>query len=69
MLELVQERRDLSAEGKKRRKIFGQLMGILKEMGWSENDARSALTKTMNGEKSERLAALLKMDLYEKMED
>lgn len=69
MLELVQERRDLSEEGEKRRRVFGQLMGILKEMGWSENDARSALIKTMNGEKSERLAALLKMSLYEKMED
>ena len=69
MLELVQERRDLSSDGKKRRQIFGQLMGILKEMGWSENDARSALIKTMNGEKSERLTALLKMDLYEKMEE
>lgn len=67
VLELVQERRALTPEGRKRRKIFGELMETLMQLGWSENDARAALLKTMNGEKSERLVALLKMDFYEKI--
>lgn len=65
MLELVQERRALTPEGRKRRKIFGELMENLKKLGWSEGDARAALLKTLNGEKSERLVALLKMDTRE----
>ena len=65
MLELVQERRSLTPEGRKRRKIFGELMGNLQKLGWSEGDARAALLKTLNGEKSERLVALLKMEVCE----
>jgi len=67
MLELVQERRSLTPEGRERRVVFDQLLGTLTQIGWSEIDARAALLKTMNGEKSERLVALLKMDLYEKL--
>lgn len=69
MLELVQERRSLTPEGRKRRKVFGELMVTLQRLGWSEGDARSALLKTMNGEKSERLVALLKMEVCESAEE
>lgn len=63
MQQLVQERRSLTPEGRRRRKVFGELMALLASEGWAESDARAALLMTMRGEKSERLSALMRKEI------
>lgn len=57
-MELFNDKRDLSANGIKRRKKFDELINLLKKNNIDEVTARNELLKVLRGEKSEILSKI-----------
>jgi hypothetical protein len=55
LLEVFDDRRDRTEEGKRKRAEFGELLGLLVASGLEEEVARAELKKTMRGEGSDIL--------------
>lgn len=58
LMDLFNDRRDLSANGIERRKKFGELIDFLAQNGIEYAVARKELLKVLHGEKSELLATI-----------
>ncbi len=58
LMDIFNDRRDLTSIGDKRRKIFEKTLTLLIKSGWNRNESRMEILKLMKGEVSDKLQKL-----------